>query len=300
MIDVVQAQDKERHKNKPPNVEERGPQERNDKSESKGDGGNQIEFLTHTRNVLDLRGGFNNYLRCKIYRLPDITTPFEFPNDFVTLPEGLLAVGGNLHPETLVNAYAKGIFPWFSDRDPILWWHPDPRLVLYPQDVKVSRSMRQFEDKFLRSAKGRVSFNEAFDQVIERCSQIPRHGQEDTWITESMIEAYKKLHELGYAHSVEVWKGEELVGGLYGIALSRVFFGESMFSSESNTSKLALIALARQLQKDDFVLIDCQQETEHLKSLGAVAISKRVFLEGLQKGETHLKEQWDASKNRQS
>jgi leucyl/phenylalanyl-tRNA---protein transferase len=183
-------------------------------------------------------------------------------------------VGGDLSPRRLLLAYSWGIFPWFSEEDPILWWHPDPRFVLFPAQLKVSKSMRPY----FNQAKFRVTYDQAFAQVIAACSAFPRRGQRGTWITEEINSAYCELHEQGYAHSVEVWEGTELVGGLYGIALGKVFFGESMFARAANASKFGFITLVRKLTEQGYELIDCQQETAHLASLGARPISRKAFL----------------------
>jgi leucyl/phenylalanyl-tRNA---protein transferase len=236
-----------------------------------------------------------------MYRLPQTTHPLDFPDDIITTPEGLLAVGGNLHPLTLINAYAKGIFPWFSQDDPTLWWHPDPRLVIFPESVHLSRRMSQILNKIsLPSKKATlrkgqkppyfVTLNKSFHKVIEECASKRGKGRESTWITQGMITSYIKLHEMKFAHSVEVWnEKQELVGGMYGISLGKVFFGESMFSHESNTSKIALYWLCDLLKMNDFVLLDCQIVSDHLKKLGATEISGQKFMEYLVKGKTYLK-----------
>lgn len=202
----------------------------------------------------------------------------NFPHPANANVDGLLAAGGDLSPERLLLAYSWSIFPWYNEGDPILWWSPDPRFVLYPDELKVSKSMRSY----FNQNKFQLTYDQAFDQVISACSQIPRHGQLGTWITADMLAAYKKLHQLGYAHSVEVWDKDELVGGLYGIALGRVFFGESMFARKSNASKFGFISLVRRLKAEGFKLIDCQQETPHLASLGARSIPREDFLELLE------------------
>jgi leucyl/phenylalanyl-tRNA---protein transferase len=232
-----------------------------------------------------------------MYRLPTSNTPLDFPNDFKTSPEGLLAMDGNLLPETLINAYAKGIFPWFNEGDPLLWWHPDPRLVLFFDQIHVSQSLQKLIKKtvFLQEDtdekyKYHVTINQDFGTVIEACASMRAEGRETTWITKSMKKAYGQLHNLGFAHSVEVWNPEkELVGGMYGIAIGKVFFGESMFSRENNTSKLAFYWLSTFLKKHGFLLLDCQVESAHLKGLGAKNISRIEFLECLKRGKTHLK-----------
>ena len=187
-------------------------------------------------------------------------------------PNGLLAIGGDLSVPRLLSAYRQGIFPWYQDGQPLLWWCPDPRTVLYPESLHVSRSMR----KFMRQTQLTVSFDRAFASVMRGCAE-PRDYTDATWITDEMHEAYCDLHRLGYAHSVEVWDGQALVGGLYGVALGRVFFGESMFSRVTNASKLAFIQLVEQLRRWDFQLIDCQMPTDHLFSLGAQSIRREAF-----------------------
>ncbi len=191
-------------------------------------------------------------------------------------PNGLLAIGGDLSITRLLNAYRQGIFPWYSDDQPILWWSPDPRTVLFPTHLKVSRSLR----KTLRQGRFMASLDRDFDAVIQACAAA-RQDAEGTWITPEMTNAYLSLHAAGLAHSVEVWQGDDLVGGLYGIALGRVFFGESMFSRVADTSKLALVHLVNHLMTWGFRLIDCQVYSKHLISLGATEISRRVFLQHL-------------------
>ena len=204
-----------------------------------------------------------------VYRLPEAVL---FPPFDHAVKSGLLAVGGDLSPERLLAAYREGIFPWYGDGEPILWWSPDPRFVLFPDELRVSRSMRQF----LKKGAVRITFDRAFRAVISACRR-PRLGQDDTWITPEMREAYCALHDLGYAHSVEVWQGEELAGGLYGVSLGRAFFGESMFSAIPNASKAALITLVAHLREHGFDLIDCQVDTAHLAGLGACPIRRRTF-----------------------
>lgn len=202
--------------------------------------------------------------------------PIEFPPPEQALddPNGLLAIGGDLSVDWLLAAYQRGIFPWFDDdRGPILWWSPDPRAVLYPDALRVTRSLR----KRLRNAGFRVTLDEAFEAVTEACAG-PRRRQPGTWITPQMRAAYAALHRQGYAHSVEVWEGEELVGGLYGVSLGRMFFGESMFSRRPDASKIALVQLTRQIQRWGFTLIDCQVMNEHLRSLGVVEMPRAQFL----------------------
>ncbi|MFD0963689.1 leucyl/phenylalanyl-tRNA--protein transferase [Pseudofulvibacter geojedonensis] len=199
-----------------------------------------------------------------------------FPNPVQASPEGLLAIGGDLSIERLLLAYNSGIFPWYSEEEPILWWSPDPRMVLFPEELKVSKSMKQL----LKKEVFQVTYNTCFERVIENCAKIYRPDQEDTWITLEMIEAYKGLHRLGIAVSVEVWKEDELVGGLYGIDLKdkKIFCGESMFSKVSNASKYGFICLVEKLKQQDYRLIDCQVHTDHLESLGAKEIDREVFL----------------------
>lgn len=192
-------------------------------------------------------------------------------------PNGLLAAGGDLSPARLIKAYQSGIFPWYEEDQPILWWSPDPRIVVRPQDVHISKSLR----KTLRQARFTITADTAFSQVMKYCAE-PRPGQGGTWITEEMANAYSQLHELGYAHSIEAWHEGELCGGLYGIALGRLFFGESMFSKASDASKAAFATLASKLSGWGFELIDCQVETPHLKSLGAREIPREEFKKILQ------------------
>lgn len=187
-------------------------------------------------------------------------------------PNGLLAAGGDLSPERLIQAYRHGCFPWFEEGQPILWWSPDPRTVLLPAEVHVSRSLR----KVLRQGRFRVTFDQDFAAVIAECAG-PRNYTDGTWITDDMQRAYLALHEQGHAHSVEVWDGDALVGGLYGLAMGRLFFGESMFSRADNASKVGFVTLVEHLQQAGFVLIDCQMPTEHLHSLGARSIPREVF-----------------------
>ena len=191
-------------------------------------------------------------------------------------PNGLLAAGGDLSPERLLAAYRHGIFPWYSPGDPILWWSPDPRMVLFPAELKISRSFA----KVLRNRPYEVRLDTCFARVMAECA-APRHGQPGTWISAEMQAAYTRLHELGYAHSVETWIDGELAGGLYGVALGRVFYGESMFSRVRDASKIALAHLCRHVEQRGFAVIDCQMKTEHLASLGAREIPRREFVAGL-------------------
>jgi leucyl/phenylalanyl-tRNA---protein transferase len=187
-------------------------------------------------------------------------------------PNGLLAAGGDLRPERLIQAYRHGCFPWFQDGQPILWWSPDPRTVLLPNNLHVSRSLA----KVMRQGRYRVTFDQAFAEVIRACA-APRSYAAETWITSPMQDAYLELHQRGIAHSVEVWRDDLLVGGLYGLAMGQLFFGESMFSRADNASKVGFVTLVEHLKDWGFVLIDCQMPTEHLLSLGAQTISRTEF-----------------------
>lgn len=201
-----------------------------------------------------------------------------FPPPDLADEDGLLAIGGDLSPQRLLLAYSMGIFPWFSADEPILWWSPDPRFVMYPSELKVSKSMKQV----LRRGKFNCTIDTCFREVITACQHQPRRGQYGTWITEEMLEAYCWLHEMGWAHSVEVWNQEgNLVGGLYGVSMGNCFFGESMFALESNASKVGYITLVRQLEEWGIGLIDCQIHTAHLESLGARLIPRYPFLQEL-------------------
>jgi len=206
-----------------------------------------------------------------MYRLTDALL---FPSPEQASAEGIVAVGGDLQPERVMLAYRKGIFPWFESDDFLLWWSPDPRMVLFPDRLKISKSMRTV----LRKKQFEVTFNKAFDQVVEACAKVKRFGQNGTWITPGLMEVYSTLHIQGHAHSVEVWEEGSLVGGLYGIDLGTVFCGESMFSKSSNASKVALIYLVKELKKNKYELIDCQVPTQHLASMGAEPISRTEFL----------------------
>jgi leucyl/phenylalanyl-tRNA--protein transferase len=204
----------------------------------------------------------------------DPDTPFPPPSMAETDPDGLLAIGGDLSETRLLNAYRAGIFPWFSDNQPLLWWSPDPRTLLFPDRLHVSRSLR----KTLRRQLFHVTFDTAFEQVIQHCARIPRAGQDGTWITTGMIDAYCKLHRHGHAHSVEVWHGDELAGGLYGVAIGAAFYGESMFSRRRDASKIALVKLIDKLAAAGFLFLDCQVVTDHLMSLGAETVDRSAFL----------------------
>ncbi len=202
-----------------------------------------------------------------------IDTPFPPVERALRSPNGLLAAGGDLSAPRLLDAYRHGIFPWFSPGEPILWWSPDPRMVLIPGKIKISRSFA----KVLRNAAYEVRCDTSFEEVMRGCA-APRDGHHGTWISEDMIAAYCALHELGYAHSVETWMDGRLAGGLYGIAIGRMFYGESMYSRASNASKIALAHLARQLERWQFGMIDCQMNTPHLASLGAHEIPRTEFV----------------------
>ena len=208
----------------------------------------------------------------------DDNQPFPPPCRALTEPDGLLAAGGNLSPRRLLRAYRLGIFPWYSPGQPILWWSPDPRLVLFPEAVNISRSLR----KTLKKGVFTVTADTAFAAVIGACA-APRSQETGTWITSEMNRAYVRLHRLGHAHSIESWHEGQLVGGLYGVAVGRVFYGESMFSLMSDASKVALEALAAQLRRWQFTLIDCQVHTEHLSRMGAVEIPRATFLQLLER-----------------
>src|SRR5262245_58129265 len=203
----------------------------------------------------------------------DVDDPFPPVDHALIEPNGLLAAGGDLSPERLLDAYARGIFPWFSEDDPVLWWSPDPRMVLFPPEVHVSRSLR----KTIRSGRLQVTLDRCFAQVMAGCA-APRPGQDGTWITDEMTAAYLQLFELGHAHSVEAWANGTLVGGLYGVTIGRMFFGESMFSRVPDASKVALVSLVRQIERWGFRCIDCQMSTGHLASLGAREIPRWLFL----------------------
>jgi leucyl/phenylalanyl-tRNA--protein transferase len=218
-----------------------------------------------------------------------------FPPPELAEEGGLLAVGGDLCEKRLLLAYSMGIFPWYSSDDPILWWSPDPRLVLLPDDIKISRSLVQTINK----GTFKVTMDTAFESVIKACATVHRKDDGDTWITGDMIDAYIGLHKSGYAHSVESWYNGELVGGLYGISLGSAFFGESMFTKKSNASKVAFAFLVQQLSQWGFTLIDCQITTAHLKSFGAIEISRKEFLEQLQSSLNiaERKNRWQVNKS---
>jgi leucyl/phenylalanyl-tRNA--protein transferase len=209
-----------------------------------------------------------------VYNLPD---ELIFPPPLLASKEGLLAVGGDLSLKRLLLAYRLGIFPWYSEGEPILWWSPDPRLVLYPDELKVSRSL----NKVIRKAIFKVTMDCAFEKVITECARVRVENQEGTWIVSEMVQAYCRLHEAGYAHSVETWMNGRLAGGLYGVSLGKCFFGESMFTRITNASKVALVALVNWVKDLDFAFIDCQIATSHLMRFGAREISRVRYLDEL-------------------
>jgi len=224
---------------------------------------------------------------------------FEIPEDLIFPPphlaekNGLLGVGGDLREERLLLAYSIGIFPWYSEGEPILWWSPDPRLVLFLDKLKISRSLKQTIKKGIY----RVTMDEAFENVIKECAQVHLTKDGNTWITSEMIDAYIRLHKSGYAHSVEVWNKEELSGGLYGVSLGKAFFGESMFTKKTDASKVALVYLVRHLKNWNFDFIDCQVPTQHLIRMGACEIPRSEFLQLLRKALTAptIRGKWNVS-----
>lgn len=203
----------------------------------------------------------------------------QFPDPRKADSEGIVAIGGDLSVKTLLAAYSKGIFPWYNENQPILWWCPDPRFVLHPDDLKVSKSMRPY----FNQAKYIVTYDTAFEHVMTACGRIPRKDQPaGSWITPDMLQGYIDLHHAGFAHSIEVWEEGALVGGLYGVAIGKIFFGESMFALRPNASKMGFIQLVHSLKKRGYELIDCQQETGHLGTLGAKSIQRTTFLDKLE------------------
>ena len=197
-----------------------------------------------------------------------------FPSALSANNDGIVAIGGDLDPKRILNAYKQGIFPWFESDDYLVWWSPDPRMVLFPEKLRISKSTK----KVLKDANFKVTFNQSFDEVVDCCAKVKRFGQNGTWITEGLKKAYNLLHKEGHAFSVEVWKDFELVGGLYRIDLGDIFCGESMFSKENNASKIGFIHLIKELSKNGYKLIDCQVPSAHMKSLGAEEISRQQFL----------------------
>ncbi len=210
----------------------------------------------------------------------DESENFQFPPVDRASPEGIVGTGGNLSPGMLLSAYRQGIFPWYSEGDPVMWWSPDPRMVLFPEKIHISKSMK----RILNSSKFSFTMDNNFDEVIDTCGKISRKHESGTWIVKEMVEAYTRLHELGWGHSLEVWEDNELVGGLYGLSIGSAFFGESMFSRKANASKAAFIILAKCLGELGFSMIDCQMHTPHLESLGAELIDRRQYLRILKKG----------------
>lgn len=200
-----------------------------------------------------------------------------FPHPLSADDEGILAFGFKLSPDQILLAYRFGIFPWYSPGDPVLWWYTNPRSVLRPSEVRISKTMR----KLMRTTSWTITFDQAFTDVMEACREVERKGQDSTWIQDDILENYTELFKMGYAHSVEVWDNDRLIGGLYGLAIGHVFYGESMFTRESNASKFAFIHLCQYLESRSFDLVDCQQETSHLNSLGAKNICGKAFLDEL-------------------
>jgi leucyl/phenylalanyl-tRNA--protein transferase len=213
-----------------------------------------------------------------MFQIPVLPKEHWFPDVNHAQEDGLLAIGGDLHPNRILLAYQKGIFPWFSGPDP-LWWSPDPRFVLFPSKVRISHSMKSL----IKKGAFNITFNQEFLSVITSCASIPREGQDGTWILPEIVEAYHTLHKKGFAHSIEVWKEGELVGGLYGILIGKVFCGESMFSKVPNASKYGFIQLCNHFQEKGILLIDCQVHTHHLESLGAEWMTRKEFMSYLSK-----------------
>lgn len=208
-----------------------------------------------------------------LINLTDEDLSFPNPHTALTEPNGLLAVGGDLQTQRLINAYTQGIFPWFSEDDPYLWWSPDPRCIINVDEIKINRTLK----KFLKKSPYTVSINKAFPQVIALCADAP-FRDDDTWILDDMLIAYTDLHHAGFAHSIEVWQGEQLVGGLYGVAINGLFSGESMFYLKDNASKVALLALSDLLKQQGISFIDCQLQNPFLQAMGAIEIPRSVFL----------------------
>jgi len=220
-----------------------------------------------------------------------LSDTIEFPPPHLASEEGLLAVGGDLSQKRLLLAYRMGIFPWFSNNEPILWWSPDPRLVLYPHEFKISKTIK----KIIKKEVFKVTMDLAFNEVINQCAQVRLKKNQGTWIVKDMIDAYCNLHESAFAHSVEVWQGGDLAGGLYGVSLGKCFFGESMFTRVSNASNIGLVKLLEHLKKLSFDMIDCQVATEHLTRFGARQIPRIRFLNQLEKSlkAPTIKGKWD-------
>jgi leucyl/phenylalanyl-tRNA--protein transferase len=220
-----------------------------------------------------------------------LSKKLDFPPAWLARSDGLLCIGGDLSPERLLLAYENGIFPWFSKDEPFLWWSPDPRLVLFPKEINVSKSL----NKKIKKNLFKVTIDTAFKQTIVSCAKPRKNEHEGTWLVDEMIEAYIQLHTMGYAHSIETWRDNKLVGGLYGVCLGGSFFGESMFSFESDASKIALVALVNYLKKQHFDLIDCQVTTDHLLNMGACEISRDSFLDIINQSvkRKDIKDIWD-------
>ena len=199
---------------------------------------------------------------------------YQFPDPSSADENGIVCIGADLAPDTLLHAYSRGLFPWFNEGEPIIWWCPNPRCVLWCANVKESRSMK----RFLKKTNYTITYDTAFDQVISNCQTIKRKGEQGTWITNKMKNAYIKMHYLGYAHSVEVWDEDQLIGGIYGLIIGKCFFGESMFSKKTNASKMAMINLSKHLLNNNIDLIDCQVYNNHLASMGAIEIDRTKFL----------------------
>lgn len=220
-----------------------------------------------------------------------LSKKIEFPPAWLARSDGLLCIGGDLSPTRLLLAYKNGIFPWFSKDEPFLWWSPDPRLVLFPKEINISKSLK----KKIKKNRLKITVDRAFKQTIRSCAKPRKRMHEGTWLVDEMIDSYIQLHHMGFAHSIETWRDNQLVGGLYGVCLGRSFFGESMFSFESDASKIALVALANHLRRQDFDLIDCQVTTDHLLSMGAHEISRNSFLDIISKSvkRKNLKNIWN-------
>ncbi len=228
--------------------------------------------------VITIPDTFLLHINKKLMPVFELSEKMIFPPPNMADSNGLLAVGGDLSPRRLLLAYGMGLFPWYNEGDPVLWWSPDPRIVLRLNALKVSKSLKRVLKKEVFS----VTMDEAFDAVINSCATVKRKGESGTWIVGSMVEAYIRLHDLGFAHSVEVWEGSKLAGGLYGVSLGRVFFGESMFHKRTDASKVALVYLVSALRQWNFHFIDCQVTTGYLKSMGAGDVSRAVFLSMLE------------------
>ena len=225
---------------------------------------------------LEVQGDYYQLHTGKVAALDD-DTPFPSISDALTEPNGLLAIGGELSGERLLSAYRSGIFPWFSEGEPVLWWSPNPRMVLFPQNFKISKSLA----KRLKKNNYEVRFNTSFRQVMKACAETNRPDQDGTWISSDIIDAYCELHQLGYAHSAETWIDNNLVGGLYGVLINKIFYGESMFHHATDASKIAFAHLVQFLKEKDVGMIDCQMNTKHLSSLGAQEISRNDFISKL-------------------